>query len=69
MNKLTREELINVVQEIMDYKVSEQDQNRLIHLLKVNVADPSVIDYIFWFEPALTAETIIDKALAYKPVK
>ena len=67
MKKLDREELINLVQQIMDYKVSEQELNRLIHLLKVNVTDPHVTDYIYWFEPALSAEKIIDMALAYKP--
>ncbi len=67
IDKLDRKELINLVQEIMNNKVSEQEVYKLIHLLKVNVADPNVTDYIYWFEPALTAEKVIDKALAYKP--
>lgn len=70
MKKLDRKELINLVQEIMDYKVSEQELNSLIHLLKMNISDPDITDYIYWFEPALSAEKIIDKALAYKaPVR
>jgi hypothetical protein len=69
MKKLDREELINLVQKIMDCKVPEQELYRLVHLLKVNVSDPNVTDYIYWFEPALSAENVIDKALAYKPSK
>ncbi len=66
MGKLDRKALINLVQEIMDNKVSENEQRRLLHLLKTNVSDPKVTDYIYWYEPALTAKQVIDKALAYK---
>lgn len=67
MKELNREELITLVQKIKDCNVPEQEQRDMIHLLRTSVADPKVTDYIFWFEPALSAEKIIDKALTYKP--
>lgn len=66
MNQLGRKELIELVQKIMDCNIAEQEQRDMIHLLKTSVADPNVTDYIYWFEPALSAEKVIDKALAYK---
>ncbi|MFF0432366.1 hypothetical protein ACFYU9_09120 [Streptomyces sp. NPDC004327] len=37
--------------------------------LQRGLACPHVSDYIFWdFDPELTAEKIVDRALAYKPI-
>lgn len=52
----------------------EEEQTRLINLLKQNVLDPQVSGYIFWphnytdTPREMTPEEIVDKALSYKPI-
>ena len=36
--------------------------------LKRSVPDPEVSELIFWRKPALTAEEIVDRAMAYAPI-
>lgn len=40
--------------------------DEMIEILKKNVTDPEVTNYIFFEEN--TPEEVIDKALAYKPI-
>ncbi len=71
MNKtLSREELIDLVEGIKDPRGTEDDTNRDLAVLEANVPDPNVSDLIFWPNgPELTAEEVVDKALAYKPIQ
>lgn len=39
----------------------------MLELLKKNVPDPRISNYIFYDE--LTPEQIVDKALSYKPIQ
>ena len=64
--KMDREELISLVERIMKCEGTEREQDNLIRLLENNVLDPEVSDYIFYEEN--TAEQVVDKALAYKPI-
>ncbi len=70
MNKtLSREELIDLVEGIKDPRGTEDDTNRELALLEANVPDPNVSDLIFWPDgPELTAEEVVDKALAYQAI-
>ncbi len=61
-----RSELIEIVEKIMRCEGTEEDQDHLLELLEQNVADPNVSRYIFYEEN--TAEEVVDKALAYKPI-
>ena len=65
-NKLTREELISLVEKIMKCQGSEEEIDEMIKLLEKNVVDPEVTNYIFYEEN--TPEEVVDKALAYKPI-
>lgn len=65
-NKLTREELISLVETIMKCQGSEEEIDEMIKLLEKNVVDPEVTNYIFYEEN--TPEEVVDKALAYKPI-
>ena len=70
MSTLTKEQLINLVREIQTANVeSEQEHDDLLALLKANVLDPHVSDLIYYHQPELTPEEIIEKALAYKPIQ
>jgi hypothetical protein len=66
---MTRDELVAMVRRIQtgDY-ATEADRDRLLDEVKQNVPDPEVSDLIFWRKPALTAEDIVDRAMAYAPI-
>ena len=50
-----------------DY-ATEADGDRLLDEVKQSVPDPEVSDLIYWRTPALTAEEIVDRAMAYAPI-
>ncbi len=64
--KLTRDELITLVDKIMKCQESEEEIDDMIKLLEKNVLDPEVTNYIFYEEN--TPEEVVDKALAYKSI-
>ena len=63
---MTREELILLVERIMKCQGTEKEIDDMIELLEKNVIDPEVTNYIFYENN--TAEEVVDKALAYKPI-
>ncbi|WP_331738313.1 e9imm peptide [Embleya sp. NBC_00896] len=67
---MTRQELIDLVQRVMDVQVgSEEEHTALVELLQTNITDPHVTNYVF--SPRydeMTAEQVVDKALAYQPI-
>ena len=67
--KLTREELINLVNKIVECEGSEEDIDEMIDMVKKNVPYPDISDLIYWNEEELTPEQIVDKALEYKPMQ
>ncbi|MFE5795047.1 bacteriocin immunity protein [Streptomyces sp. NPDC056503] len=70
MSSLNREELIRLVEEIMHFEGSEEDEDLLVEKLKENVLHPRVMDLIFHPEHGEpTAEQVIDAALSYKPIE
>ena len=69
MNNLSREDLVRIVQRIQDAAGTADEQDQLIETLVNNVIDPNVTDYIFWSKPELSADEIVDKALAYKAIQ
>lgn len=65
--KLTRDELVELVRKIMTWEGSEKEIDEMIFLLRGNVLDPQVTDYIYYDEK--TPEQVVDLALAYKPIQ
>ena len=68
VNQLSREELIVLVKKIMEAAGTEEEHQNNINLLRQQVADPKVTDYIYWSKQEMTAEEVVDKALQYKPI-
>ena len=68
---MTREELIELAQKIMNAEGDTEEEYRSnIHLFKANVPDPNATDYFFDMKyKNLTIEQIVDKALSYKPIQ
>jgi hypothetical protein len=70
-NKLTKAELVDAVRRIIDAGGSEAELDALLALVERNVPHPAVSDLIF-YPPggvALSAEEIVDIALAFQPIK
>jgi hypothetical protein len=66
--KLSKNELIQLVEKIMNTVGTEEELDEMLLLLKGSVPHPEVSDLIFWNDKDLTAEEIINEALTYKPI-
>lgn len=69
LKKLTREELIVLVNKIIECEGSEDEVDKMLEVLRSNVPHPEVSDLIYWNEEELTAEQIVDEALAYRTIQ
>lgn len=66
--ELSREELIGLVEQVMQCSGEEWELDIWLDMITSSVADPGISEYIFWSYEDLSAEEIVDKALAYKPI-
>lgn len=66
-NKLDRLQLIDLVKRIMACDGTEQQVDQWLQMVKQNVPDSNVSDLIYHSEREMTAEEIVDAALAFKP--
>ncbi|MET9886228.1 e9imm peptide [Streptomyces sp. NPDC006430] len=53
----------------MDGSITDEaEADATLDALKQGLRCPHVSDYIYWdFDPALSAEKVVDRAMAYKP--
>jgi hypothetical protein len=65
----SRDELIRMVQHLIDADLPEDEEDRIVDELKSSVIDPRVTDLIYDNTPKLTAEEVVDTALAYRPIE
>lgn len=65
--KLTRDELIELVRKIIVCDGSEEEIDEMTFVLEQNVVDPEITNYIYYDEKK--PEEIVDLALAYKPIQ
>lgn len=67
---MTKEELIDLVNNIKLAKYTEEEIHAKILLYKQNVPDPQAANYIFEKQyESWSTEQIVEKVLAYKPVQ
>lgn len=66
MKLLSRQEMIDLINKVMECEGTEEEQEDLVQKLDEGVLDPEIITYVFWTD--MTPEEIADKALAYKPI-
>lgn len=67
-DKLSKEQLVILVEDIINPKLEEHEINKKIELLEKNVPHPAPSDLIFWNEEELTTREIVEKALNYRPI-
>ena len=65
----SREELVRMVQLLIDARLTEEEEDRIVNELKSSVVHPRVTDLIYYHTPKLTAEEVVDRALAYRPIE
>ncbi|MEU9986290.1 hypothetical protein AB0E10_05655 [Streptomyces sp. NPDC048045] len=69
MPQKSREELVRMVQQLIDARLPEDEEDRLLDELQANVLDPRVSNLIYYSDPPLTAEEVVDQALAYRSIE
>lgn len=67
-DKLNKEQLIKLVEEIVNPKLSDNEINEKIELFEKNVPHPAPSDLIFWDEDDLSPQEIVEEALNYRPI-
>ncbi len=65
---MTREQLIELVQRIIDVDGTEHEIDRMLDVFESQVPYPGASDLIYWDERDLSAEEIVDLALSHKPI-
>jgi hypothetical protein len=69
--RLSRDELVDLVGKLMHAEGSEADLDAWLDLIERSVPDPNVSDLIYWPPGGqeLSAEEVVDRALAYRPIE
>ena len=70
MARLTRDEMIALVERLMRGEGEDSEAGEWIGQLERSIPNPHIGQIIFWPEPDekdLTAEQIVDKAMQYRP--
>ncbi len=65
-SKLSKEELIELVEKICNPKLSDEEVSEYVDILESNVPHPAPSDLIFWHDEELSPEEIVTTALAYE---
>ena len=63
-----RQELVAVVQRVMDVGYSDEEMVTIMDLLVTSTGCPHVSDLIYWPKQSMTAEQVVDAALAFRPI-
>ncbi|MER7506876.1 e9imm peptide [Streptomyces lavendulae] len=66
---MTRDEAVELVQHLMNGSITDEaEASAALESLRVGLGCPHISNYIFWgFAPDLTADKVVDRALAYEP--
>ncbi|MFD4522670.1 hypothetical protein ACFWP7_01765 [Streptomyces sp. NPDC058470] len=69
MTSKTRDELIQMVEQLISATLPEDEEGELVEELRGSLLHPRVTDIIYYSDPELTAEEVVDQALAYCPIE
>lgn len=68
-NKLSAEELVVIVENIIECNGTEEELNKMIEVLEDNIVDPNLTDLIYYNTDNLAAKEIINISLGYNVLK
>jgi hypothetical protein len=66
--RLSREDLVPLVRKLQNAVGADEEQAAWLTLLERNVPHPGVSDLVYWSNEELTAEEVVDRALAYQAI-
>lgn len=66
---LSKTELVSLVCQIVDSKSSDDDVAIWLDQVIKETGRPHVGEYIFYSEPELSPDQVVEKALSYKPIR
>jgi hypothetical protein len=66
--RLSKDQLIDLVGRLQRAKGTEAEMDAWLTVVERNVPDPAVVDLIYNADETLTAEEIVERALAYQPI-
>jgi hypothetical protein len=69
MERLTRDEMIALVDRLQRGEGDDEQAGEWIDQLNQSVPHPSISDLIFYSDEELSPEEIVDKALAHRPIE
>lgn len=69
MQPLTRAEMTEIVERLMRGEGDDDQVAEWLDALSRSAPHPRISDLIFYPEEDLTAEQIVDRALAYRPIE
>ncbi len=67
-NKLTKNQLVALVAKVQRGAGTEEELHAWLTLVDRNVPAPTVSDLIYYSDPELSAEEVIERAFAYQPI-
>ncbi|MEU9761555.1 hypothetical protein AB0D98_17770 [Streptomyces sp. NPDC047987] len=59
---------MQLVAAIMEARGTEDEGDQMLELLCEQVPDPNVSDLIFYSDPPLSPEQVVEAAFAYRPI-
>ena len=65
---LTKGQLLELIVKLSEGDGTEQDEDDWLVLIEANVPHPTVTDLIFYSEPSLSPEEVLEETLSYKPI-
>ncbi|MBD8589943.1 bacteriocin immunity protein [Peribacillus simplex] len=65
IKKLSKEELVELVNKICNPKLSNEEVSEYIEILEDNIPHSAPSDLIFWNDEDLSSEEVVEISLAY----
>lgn len=65
---MTKAEMVTLVEKVLNGDYRDEEVGQIILLLRRKTLCPNVSDLIFYSDPPLSPDEVIERALAYKPI-
>ena len=69
MQRLTQPEMIELIERVMVGEGDDDEAAAWIDALERSIPNPHILDFFVYDQGDLTAEQILDKASAYRPIE
>ena len=66
---LSRTELVELVKKVADSQGTDDEVAEWMELVMNETGCPNIGEYIFYTEPEMTPDEVVQKAMSYKPIQ